>query len=172
MNTGQSLITILAMLLLSILILRVNNVYLNTGSALSYSKLEIIATSLASSRLDEICTKAYDENSVSAAINDSSKFTSPSKLGPESGEVYPDFDDVDDYNKFSINDSVKLLSNNPAEVFRDSCIVQYVAISGGKDFVTNYQTWNKKITVMVWDKNKSMPDTVTLSRIFSYWYFK
>ncbi len=172
MNTGQSLLTILAMLLLSILVLRVNNVYLDTGTVLSDSKLEIMATSLASSRLDLICSKAFDQNSISGSINDSSKFTSPSQLGPESGEVYPNFNDVDDFNKFVTNDSLKLNNNMPVEIFRDSSIVQYVTIAGGKDVVTNYPTWNKKITVMVWDKNKSMPDTVTLSRIFSYWYFK
>jgi hypothetical protein len=174
MNTGQSILTIGAMLLLSVLVLRVNRTLLYSGGTVSTSKLGIIAISLAQSRLEEIKSKAFDENSVSASVSATTTFTLPAKLGPETGEVYPNFDDIDDYNGFTRTDTVQIDPNvakigSNVEYFYESCSVVYVN-SATPDVASNAQTWNKKIMVNV--AHKQMTDTIKVSTVFSYWVFR
>lgn len=164
MNTGQSLITIAAMMLLSILVLRINSTILNTDTVVQDSKFGLLATSIATSLMEEATSKAFDTNTDSANVTSLSQLTSPSQLGPESGEVYPNFDDVDDYNGYT-----RIDSSMPSAVFKDSCVVVYVS-SASPDVTSSVATWNKKITVIV--TSPSMQDTVRMSTIFSYWYFR
>lgn len=164
MNTGQSLITIAAMMLLSILVLRINNTILNTGRIVQGTRFGLLATSMATSMMEEISSKSFDEYTTNNNATSLSQLTSPSKLGPESGDVYPNYDDVDDYNGYSRVDSTM-----PSAIFKISCVVYYVA-STTPDVISNTATWNKKITVTV--SSVSMPDTVRMATVFSYWYFR
>ena len=164
MNTGQSLITIAAMMLLSVLVLRINSTILNTDRVVQDSKFGLLATSMATSIIEEATNKAFDENTVSNNINSISQLTAPNKLEPESGEVYPDYNDVDDYNGYS-----RIDSSMPSAVFKISCSVAYVS-STSPNVISNIATWNKKVTVTI--SSISMRDTVTMSSIFSYWYFR
>ncbi len=170
MNTGQSLLTIGAMLLLSILILRVNNTFLSTGTVISQSKLGMIASSIANSKLDEIKTKAFDEYTVSNVADQLSDLEPPNSLNKETGETYPNFDDVDDFNKFARDDTIQVDPGMKPEIFHDSCSVVYVSSSNPDAAYTASSTWNKKITVFV--THKLMSDTIKMSTIYSYWDFK
>ena len=64
---------------------------------------QIRATELAQSMLNEITAKAFDENSdraggfVRCSQGSAASCTSPTALGPDSGEGRNQFDDVDDY---------------------------------------------------------------------------
>ena len=174
MNTGEILLTIGAMLLLSILVLRVNNTLFNSGTVVTNSKLGLTAISLAQSRLEEIKSKAFDDKTVSATVSSTSSLTPAGSLGHESGETYPNFDDIDDYNGFTTTDTVQINPNLPktgsnVEYFRESCSVVYVQ-SNSPDVTSSSQTWNKKITVSV--TNSMMSDTITSSTVFSYWVFR
>ena len=174
MNTGQSILTIGAMLLLSVLILRVNGSINSSGQYVSTSKIGLTAISLAQSRLEEIKSKAFDEKTVSNVQSSTSNLTSPAKLGPDAGESYPNFDDIDDYNGFTWTDTVQVDPNLPksgsnVEYFNESCSVVYVP-STPPFSTSNTQTWNKMITVSV--THKMMTDTITISTIFSYWVFR
>ena len=170
MNTGQGLLTIAAMMLLSILILRVNNTFLTTGSVLVDSKFGIIATSLATSQLEKINTLAFDNYTASNSTHNLSDLTSPGSLGPESGETADSlYNDIDDYNGWYKNVPVVIDSSKPAENFRISCQVCYVNPTN-PDGYSNVATWNKKIKVTV--SNQFMPDTVKMSTIYSYWVFR
>ena len=119
---------------------------------------------MATSIIEEATNKAFDENTVSNNINSISQLTSPNKLGPESGEAYTDYNDVDDYNGYS-----RIDSSMPSAVFKISCSVAYVS-STSPNVISNIATWNKKVTVTI--SSISMRDTVTMSSIFSYWYFR
>ena len=164
MNTGQSLITIAAMMLLSVLVLRINSTILNTDQVVQDSKFGLLATSMATSMIEEATNKAFDANTDSQNVTSLSQLTPPSKLGPDSGEAYPNFDDVDDYNGYS-----RIDSSMPSAVFKISCSVAYVS-SASPNTVSTTATWNKKITVTI--SSISMQDTVRMSTIFSYWYFR
>ncbi len=163
MNTGQSLMSIGAMMLLSILVLRVNNTFQNTSSVLLDSKLGLLATSIATSQIEEISRLSFDESTVSNAVSSTSSLTPPGSLGPETGEVYPNFDDIDDFNGYTKTDS------SMTAIFNISCSVQYVS-STSPDVVSSSPTWNKKISIFV--SSPSMRDTIKMSTIYSYWFFR
>ena len=61
MNTGQSMLTIAAMMLLTFLILRFNSIQLTSAEAAYNAKFGIVAISLANSLIEEAKDKVYDE---------------------------------------------------------------------------------------------------------------
>ena len=164
MNTGQMLLTIGAMILLATLILRVNNNMSASTDTVYDSKFAILATSLGNSILEEASDKAFDQASTSNSVSSLTSLTLPNKLGPESGEVYPNFNDVDDYNGF-----VKVDSTLPSAIFKASCKVDYVSPNLPTS-TSVIRTWTKRITVTV--TSVSMPDTIKLSSLYSYWVFR
>ncbi len=173
MNTGQTMLAVGAMILLSILILRVNNTFLTTSSTFMDSKFEIMATSIATSEIEEISKLAFDKSTIldSTIVPATSlaDLTTPGNLGPDTGEDPNDaktFNDIDDYNGYTVN--INADSTMPSANFKVRCVVSYVNPST-PNVVSSTATWNKKITVYV--SSVSMPDTIRLSTIYSYWYF-
>lgn len=168
MNTSQMMITLGAMVLLSLVLLRVYNGFFNTTSTLLDSKLGVVATSVATSIIEEATGKAFDQKTDSTSVSNLTDLSST--LGPEPGETYPDFNDIDDYNGFH-----KIDNTIPAAVFEINCEVDYVNDTN-LDGKSSIRTWHKKITVHVTSESMlgqdSVPDTVTLSAIYSYWYFR
>lgn len=152
------------MVLLSILILRVNNTFLTTGTVLNDTKFGLLANSLAMSQLEEITNKAFDQKTDSATVVSPGHLTAVDSLGKEAGEVYPNFNDIDDYNGYT-----KVDSSMPSAVFDISCSVVYVKENDLNKPSTS-RTWDKKITVTV--TSKSMEDTVRISTVYSYWIFR
>lgn len=155
------LITIAALMLLSVVILRVNNNFLNTNVVLMENKFGVLAVSLATSVLEEAKGKAFDENTDSAAVTSLNEL---STIGPESGEVDPLFNDFDDFNGL-----VRVDSTLPSAPFTIQCAVNYVS-SSNPDGISASKTWHKKMTVVV--TSDFMQDTVRLSSIYSYFYFR
>lgn len=166
MNTGQMIMTLGAMLLLAAIMLRVNTANLTNESIRDDAQYGVLATSIATSIIEEAQSKAFDEKTDT--INVSATTQLSSVLGPESGETENTFDDFDDYNGFSKRDSTM-----PSAVFDISCQVVYVKpdnILGS----TTERTWNKKLIVTVTrpvDQDSSVLELRT-SSIFSYWYFR
>ena len=158
------LITIGALTILSIVILRVNNNFLSTNTTLLDSKFHVLATSLSTSIIEEATSKAFDASSDTTDITSLSSLTAPNSLGPSYVENYPNFNDFDDFNGLSIVDS-----SMPSAIFNINCVVEYVS-DAQPDKKSNIRTWNKKITVFV--SSKSMYDTISTSSIYSYWYFR
>ena len=164
MNTGQMLMTIGALVLLSTLFLRVNTNYLHNSTTANKSKFEILAASLANSVIEEASDKAFDNNTVDNSATALTDLTLPDSLGVDDGDEYPNFNDVDDYNGFTKTDSTL-----PSAVFHLSCTVNYVNQST-PDIISYTRTWTKKISVIV--TSQSMSDTVRLSSLFCYWTFR
>jgi len=169
MNTGQSLITIAAMMLLSVTVLRVNNNLLSTNSTLMDTKFGVLAVSLGTSLVEEASKKAFDLAGSDDAISDINLLTAPGSLGPAYGEVYPNFNDFDDYN--GLTDTIDTM---PSAKFIVKCEVCYIE-PANPDVKVNYRTWHKKMTVKITSPNMGNDerrDTVKLSSVFSYWYFR
>ncbi len=161
MNLGESFLAIGAMVLLSVLVLSVNNTIFNTGNSLNESKFDILATSIGTSIIEEASNKAFDENTVDTSVTKTTELTN--KLGPE-GETHHNFDDFDDYNGYQGSDSTM-----PSAIFDYHCVVDYV-VSGNPEKISGPRTWHKKLTVFI--TSKSMADTIKLSTVYSYWYFR
>lgn len=167
MNTGQMMITIAALLLFSLVILRVNNSFLSTNTAINQTKYEVMAVSLGTSIIEQATDKAFDEATTSTSVTSVNLLTNIGTLGPETGEVYPDFNDFDDFNGYTKNTAsdVTFLSAN----FTATAVVDYVTPTA-PNTTSNQRTWHKRLRVTV--TSPSMPDTVRLSTIFSYFYFR
>lgn len=166
MNTGQMLLTLGALILLSLLSLRVNSSQLTTQDTMQNSKFGILAVSVASSIMEEASEKAFDEKSIDDFITSLSSLTAKGSFGTESGE-YSDststFDDFDDFDGYTAT-----ITNMPSAIFDVSCEVNYVDpdITG---FTTTSKTWHKQLIVSV--TSASMVDTIQMTKIFSYWKF-
>ena len=158
------MLTIGAMILLATLILRVNSNFSNNTSTVYNSKFGILATSFGNSVLEEASDKAFDEATKSNPISNVAFLTNKNNLGPDSGESYPNFDDVDDYNGL-----IKIDSTLPGAAFKAECTVEYVSPSN-PDSKSVVSTWTKKISVVV--TSTAMSDTIRLSQLYSYWVFR
>ena len=164
MNTGQMLMTIGALVLLSTLFLRVNTNYLQNSTTTNESKFEILAASLANSIIEEASDKSFDNYTVHNSATVLTDLTLSDSLGVDNGDQYPNFNDIDDYNGFTKTDSTL-----PSAVFHLSCTVNYVT-QLNPDIISLTRTWTKKISVIV--TSPSMSDTVKLSSLFCYWAFR
>jgi len=170
MNTGQMLLAVGAMILLSTIILRVNNSFMASDEVLDQSKYSFLATSIAISVIQEAKNLSFDKKTLDTFdVNYAMDLTPKTELGKDKKsdgtfETREEFDDFDDFNLWT--DTVSTL---PSAVFNVSCVVQYVDEADLTQPATN-KSFNKMITVTV--SSKFMPDVVTLSSIFSYWFFR
>jgi len=161
MNTGQMLITLAALMLLSLVILRVTNGFLYTDDVLIDSKLGVLGVSIATSMMEEATGKAFDENSDSGTVLGLNDLTS---IGPESGESYADFDDFDDYDGL-----VKYDNTMPVATYKIECKVNFV-IPANLDSYSAAKTWHKKLDIRV--TTPASQDTIEMSTIYSYFYYR
>ena len=167
MSTFQMLLVLGAIFILSLIILNINKRVVSTDDVMYDSNFGIIATSIATSIIEEASQKHFDALTDTTAALSSTQFTVSGSLGIESGEDTSDsktFNDFDDYNNYSHADTTIL-----NEQFKVRCKVVYVNANGLDSYSSN-QTWHKKLTVSV--SHPSMQDTISQSTIFSYWNFR
>ncbi|MFA3784058.1 hypothetical protein ABRY23_13440 [Melioribacteraceae bacterium 4301-Me] len=176
MNTGQMLITIGAIFLLSLVILRVNATLLTTNNVLDRSKIGLLSVSMATSLIEEATSKSFDENTIAGSVSSTNQLSAVLKA--ETGEVYPAFDDIDDFNAFRTTPKIDTvyISSSAYIVFQTFCAVDYVS-DANPEQVSNQRTWNKRLTVKVTspamiDENTAKQDTILLKTVYSYWYFR
>ncbi len=168
MNTGQTMLAMGAMMLLSFLVLRFNSIHLTSSQASYNSKFGIVATSLANSLIEEAKDKAFDVVALDTTKTIASASDFSTTLGKETGEVYPDFNDFDDYHNLYYLDTLSLRNpqSGAATGFEIRSIVEYVA-DASPDVKSAIKTYHKKITVSVF--SDAMIDTVKISTVFSFW---
>ncbi len=165
MGTGQSMLTLMAMMMLTMLTNRVNMNILQCQDTSQNSKFALVAVSLATSKIETASRLAFDEASANAAVTAVTSLTASTSLGKESGESTENtFDDFDDYNNLSYRDSTLA-----SAMFDLKCTIGYVN-AATPDVITTSKTWNKKMLVTV--TSPSMRDTIRISSVFSYWNFR
>src|SRR4030065_494265 len=162
MNTGQMLLTVGALILLSSIIFRFNRAVMTSDEVMYNSKFNVLAASLCTSLIEEARGKAFDQETDSAAVTKVDQLSTT--LGPDFGETYETFNDFDDFNGF-----VKVDSTMPSAVFYVTSKVSYVEANNILNILTK-RSWHKMITVTV--MSSSMKDPVQMSSTFSYWYFR
>ncbi|PIS27824.1 MAG: hypothetical protein COT43_08540 [Candidatus Marinimicrobia bacterium CG08_land_8_20_14_0_20_45_22] len=125
---------------------------------------QTMAASIADGVIEAVAIKEFDEATVNTVLlGGLNSLTDPTALGAESGEVYPNFDDIDDFNDFSMSDTAV----NGIQ-FEISTTVGYVS----EDDLVNFQsdqTYIKRLNVTVSSEHISKP--VTISRAFSYYNY-
>lgn len=165
MNTGQTMITMLSMMMLTLLSVRINSSILQTQISMQNSKFGLASISLATSVIENANKLAFDEVTLENAIISTTPLTKISALGKDTGENTPSqFDDFDDYDDYQYDE--KTLTS---AYYHISCKVTYLNhLTPNID--SNSPTFHKKLTVSV--SSVSMTDTVKISTVFSYWYFR
>jgi hypothetical protein len=174
MSTGQTMLTVAAMVLLGLTVLNVNKNMLNNGTVMRHSEIAVYAVSFATSVIEKACGLHFDEQSKDSAAIGIGSFTAPSLLNPEAGETTEAlFDDFDDYNNFAPPpDTVKGVS-----LFWTIGSVYYVA-ANTPDTKSNIATYYKRLDVKVFSElgNEILPggylvrgDTIQMSYIMGYY---
>lgn len=153
----QSLLSLGALILLALISLQFNSSVLGNSTTEIEDKVYLTAFSLADDLIEEIKEKAYDEKTVDFQAISVSQLTPANMLTYETGESWPNFDDIDDYNGYQ-----KQVDLPSAEGYDVSCKVNYVD-SDGNDL--GIQSFYKKVTITV--NSKYMRDPFYMSFIFS-----
>lgn len=182
MNTGQTILTIGALMLLGMSVLTTNRASLQHGAVINQTEVDIYAISLAQAKIEEASGRAFDTWSSSDTAGNGNvvtaltQLTAPGSLGKETGETYPNFDDFDDFNYYSGNNPYRLYVAG-VDTFHIQTTVFYVD-TANPEVNAGVRTWHKRMVVKVWptvtpwgDAHPT-PDTVTMSYIYSYWWFR
>jgi len=175
MNTGQMMLTIGAIFLLSMVILTTNRGLIATNTTMVDNRYGILAVSIATSTIERATSKAFDHNTDTLAINSTSSLTNVNALGIETGENinFPEnFNDFDDYNCYKTIpkvDTLKFEGTNRKIIFNTFCRVDYVN-QNSPNTISSIRTWHKRMVVSV--IATGMTDTIKMSSVYSYWYFR
>lgn len=174
MGLGQTMLTVGSIILLSMVLLNVNNNFSATQQVLVSSKYNIMAISLAASMLDEIMQKSFDENTIDNYLASSNLL---STIGPDA-ETYSYYDDIDDYNGYYYNTEPndqtheKFLPGPKYKVWVD---VYYIDPTN-PNVEAHGKTFHKKVTVNVFMPDFTdevvANDTIKLEKVFSYFIFR
>jgi hypothetical protein len=176
MNTGQTILTIVAIVLLGTNVVSINRTFTQHGAVLQQTEIGLFGVSLATSLLEEARGKAFDRYSLQGFPQFLNQLTPHDSLGPEAGELRADYNDFDDYNMMSGGtthdanvvraDTIKIPD---VDTFIRWAKVCYVDTSN-PNLYRGYRTWMKKLTVYV--KGRASQDTLQISYLFSNWSFR
>jgi hypothetical protein len=176
MGTGQTILTIVAIVLLGTNVVSVNRTFLQHGVVLQQTEIGLFGVSLATSLLEEARGKAFDRYSLVGFPQNLNQLTPYDSLGPELGELRPDYNDFDDYNwmkggprRDSIIVRADTIKIPDVDTFLRWAKVCYVDTSDPNTYRA-YRTWMKKLTVYV--KGANSQDTLQMSYLFSNWSFR
>ena len=164
MHTGETILVIGGMVLLTLFALSLNSSITHNHVVLYQSEQILDAFAVAQKFIEQAEALRFDEDK-SATIP--SSFTYAGSLGPDSGEQYPSFDDVDDFDGFTQSDT---LSGNIH--YTVSVSVDYVTL-GNPDTPTSSRTYFKKMLVTVSSPALTeIPSrAINLKKLFCYHYF-
>jgi hypothetical protein len=101
MSGTQMFLVIGGITIFSILVLNVNKAIAFNEEQKISAEMISAATSVGQGMIDEISSKYFDHALTPNTLYNTGLLTPPSQLGPEAGESYADFNDVDDYNDYT-----------------------------------------------------------------------
>ncbi len=169
MGTGQTLLTIGAVMLLGTIILTTSRSLVDNNEVMLKNNLGLEEVSLATSIIEEAQEKPFDESTILQTDTSLSQLTPPSALGQE-GNDPTDTNDFDDYNGLDDTGLVQIDTMNTKLIYYARTRVYYVS-PGSLDDSSSTATWAKRLDVSVWSKD-APGDTVKMSTVYGYWWFR
>ncbi len=179
MGTGQMLLTVGAIVLLGTVILTTNRRINDSSEVMLKTNFGLESTSLATSIIDEAQYLPFDDSTANSfgeateyiALSSTNQLTPVNLLGYDGGgdDTLPN--DFDDYNGQPGGPGYRLVTLPMSTgIYKVKTSVCYVTPSNleGTSLV---RTWFKRMDVSVWNTADSL-DTVKMSAIYSYWYFR
>lgn len=177
MSSGQMLITMGALALLSLAVLNVNSTLTHGDISLSQNRYRLEALSLLTSYIEQASQEFFDEASTDTSnAKNLSNFTLAANLGFELNDNSV-IDDFDDYHNYT-----KLDTGRSGVIFQGRFKVEYVTLSGTSVVVSTDRQYHKRMTIYITDaytppllyryKNgNKIRDTLRVSFIQSYWFY-
>ncbi len=161
MNGGQQIMVLGALVMLSYLVLSIGNTSNVQLEAALLNESIISGSALAQSLMEEIQSRAFDENTISQAITSTDELTSSNSFGPDGEEDSPaNFNDIDDYDGYSVTYSLSRMGNFSADVD-----VYYVA-EFEPEIVSVAKTFSKRIDITL--SNAAIDANIVFTSIVSY----
>lgn len=162
MGRAEMIILIGVIAILGRYSLTVNSVLASSELNVLQSGYELNAILICDEFFNQAWLLSYDQNTVfSQATSIPASFTSANSLGPETSEVYPDFNDIDDYDSYTATDTTA-----DGMTYSVSIGVGYVEIND-KDTIVLTQTTLKKMTITV--VSDYLRNDISFSRLYPYW---
>ncbi|HEX9252793.1 MAG TPA: hypothetical protein VF870_11165 [Ignavibacteriaceae bacterium] len=158
-NGVQSFLSLGAMMIFSLISLRFDTAVLQNTEVEVENKVYLTAFSLADDLLEEIKQRAFDEKTVDFKAITTSALTPSANLGKDSGEEWPNFNDIDDY-----NDYTKPVSLPHAEKYTVISKINYV-LESDQDQISSDPTYFKRVTIFV--ESPYLKHQIKLSYIFT-----
>lgn len=178
MGSGQIMLTIAALMLLSITILNMNKNLTQVDASLIQNKTRMEALSLISSYVEQTSQYVFDEAVADTMIKNPQlvDFTSPGLLGLESSD-YGVINDFDDFHGLTVSDTGK-----SGVVFNIHYEVEYVKLDGDKIVKSNSKEYHKRMTISIYDdydaallfryeNGARVKDTLRISFVNSFWFY-
>lgn len=159
MNNAEVILTIGSLVLLTLFSLSLNGSIVQDNIQMYQSAQVTEALVLAQRFIEAAETAQFDENN-SATIPSSFSST----LGPENGEVYPNFNDIDDYNGLLIT------QNWGGSISFTVRILVYYVTEAAPFSQTLSRTYKKYMEVQVTSAQDATVN-VKLERLFAFHYF-
>jgi len=157
-NGVQSFLSLGAMMIFSLISLRFDSAVLQNVGVEVENKVYLTGFSLADDLLEEIKQRAFDANTVEFPITNPLGLTNY-PLGPDPGENYPDFNDIDDYNGYS-----RLINAPHAENYEVYSEIYYVE-ENSPEVKSSVRTFYKRADIKV--SSRYLKNPVKLSFIFT-----
>jgi len=161
MNLGETLLVLGALVIFAMATLYLNDSKLDNNTKLMETEFRLTAVGIAQSFLEEAQALTFDEilNDTTFTVGLPDNFTDVASLGPETGESYPNFDDVDDFNDYSVN------INTPRADYNVDIIVSYADSANINPGYIN-KSFLKIMTVTV--SSIFFSDSLMLDYLYSY----
>jgi len=170
MGYRELFLVMVSSILLTLLIIQINDHTAEGSETLQRLELEHTATAIAQQFIDEAKSKKFDAQVGMIDPDDMpDDFTPWNSLGPGWWESYPKFNDVDDYHNLNkmlyvTGTNIDMVSTNGVP-FRARIKVHYVN-QVKPDSAVNTETYLKRMTITV--SSTWLPDSVTVKQVFSY----
>jgi len=160
MNASQLILLFASLIILSTVIMITNKLSIETQDERIDAKNLYQSVNAAKTLFEEIKSKTFDEKIISMIFINRDSLTPNSSLGPEN-EIYPQFDDIDDFNGF-----IKQLLLENGQSYSLKVRVDYINESN-PDFLSSTPTFYKLVTIICFDQNQNRK--FELKQIFSIW---
>jgi hypothetical protein len=172
MNTGQTILTIGAFVLLTTILQGLYNSLGNVGADISSGQDGILATTIATSYSEMVNRLAFDQVTDTSDVALTSPLLLTYPCGPEAGEdSIAEFNDFDDFNGYS---EVKVAGGS-GRSYRTTFTVSYVDEANLSSIVA-VRTYLKRMDMKTWrvapaPTGDEIIDTLTTSLVMGYYHF-
>jgi hypothetical protein len=160
MNSSQLIILIASLILLSTIIILTNRANIETKDEKIEARNLYHSVNEAKNLFEEMRSKIFDEKLISMTSINRDSLTNTSMLGPDN-EIYPEYDDIDDYNGYS-----RELNLENSKFYTLQVTVNYVK-EDNPDIISSSPTFYKLVTIKCIGQNQAKK--FELKQIFSVW---